>query len=194
MKRFIAGFITCLILLSTIFMTGFAEDALAVFLNKFPIYINGQQVEVESYNINGRTFVSIGDVAKLIGATVVNNEVDKKIEIKFNMPKSISSTASKIEYDPITGLPIGAEYVDMGFDEKGLKYDKGIKYNDKLYVTELYLFKKHNITYKVPIVTDTIYVKDGKEVTINFKDKSQYFYVGAVTYYNIELFKELMGE
>lgn len=187
MKRFIAGFITCLILLSTILMTGFAEDALAVFLNKFPIYINGQQVEVESYNINGRTFVSIGDVAKLIGATVVNNEVDKKIEIKFNMPKSISSTASKIEYDPITGLPIGAEYVEA---EKGdIKY-KMLKYNGKTYISSSDLKKVFNVEYTIE---NTFANKNTKKyITINFKTDS--FAVKGMMYYNFDIFKELIGE
>lgn len=191
MKRFIAGFITCLILLSAIFMTGFAENALNVFLNTFPIYINGQQIEVEAYNINGRTFVSIGDVAKYFGATVVNNETEKKIEIKASLPKTLTSTKSKIEYDPITGLPIGAEYVEA--EKDGIKY-KLIKYNAEIYIS----IKDLNTIYEIEnMFVDGFgicFYKDGIKLPIDSNDKSNHFFAGNHLYYRKSLFDNYLGE
>ncbi|WP_372997400.1 stalk domain-containing protein [Lutispora sp.] len=90
-KQFIVGFITCAILLSAIFISGFAEDSLTAFINQFPIFINGEKAEVEAYNINGRTYLALGDIAKYFDATVVFNDTDKRIDVNKN-PKPITTT------------------------------------------------------------------------------------------------------
>ncbi|HYE82191.1 MAG TPA: hypothetical protein VEG39_08495 [Clostridia bacterium] len=104
-KQFIAGFLTCLILLSAIFITGFAEG-ISVLLNPYPILLNGQPVEVEAYNVNGRTFLSLGDMVKLVGGTAKLNEVTKQIEISMlesevaTMDTVITQTDNKVKLTP----------------------------------------------------------------------------------------------
>jgi len=191
MKRFIAGFITCLILLSAIFMTGFAENALNVFLNTFPIYINGQKIEVEAYNINGRTFVSIGDVAKYFGATVVNNETEKKIEIKADIPKTLTNTKSKIEYDPITGEIVGAEYIEN--EKNGIKYTT-ILYNGEIYISSRDLKNVFGINQGAIDIKNGLrtFYKGDKHVTINLRSDDYFDANGS--YFKMVLFESLMGD
>jgi hypothetical protein len=93
-KQFIAGFVTCVILLSAIFITGFAEG-LTVLLNPYPVTINGVEIAVEAYNINGFTFLKLADVGKAIPNTTIKfNEIDKRIEI--NSAGSANPTSEQI--------------------------------------------------------------------------------------------------
>lgn len=189
-KQFIAGFVTCAILLSFIFIPGYAEDVLKVLANPFPIVLNGETIKVDALNVNGSTYMKFVDIAKCLGTPVTFNNELKQIEVNTNKTegKTLITATSKIEFDSATGLPVGGEYVDIGYTDKAIKYD------GKLYVTRAYLQNKYNINYKSINGLDVTYEKGDKQITINIKGKSNLFYIGAVGYYNIELFKELAGE
>jgi hypothetical protein len=92
MKKFIAGFLTCAILIFTLLTFGFAEDILNVVLNPYPVYVNGSQVEVEGYNINGFTFLKLADVGKCFDSTVSFNQTEKRIEIESNSKPAADNT------------------------------------------------------------------------------------------------------
>jgi hypothetical protein len=81
-KQFMIGFLVGAMLFSSI---GVFAEGITVLLNPYPIFFNGQAVQVESYNINGRTHVSAGDMANLFDATATINEVTKTIEINTNV-------------------------------------------------------------------------------------------------------------
>jgi sporulation protein YlmC with PRC-barrel domain len=190
-KSYIVGFTTCIILMSTIFITGFAEDALTVLLNQFPIFINGQPAQVEAYNINGRTFLALGDVAKYLDAKAVFNETDKKIEITAADSSNAQYVNSiyEIDIDKDTGEPIGAELVDYnGY--------KALKYQDIIYVNY------HNIRQVFEIddffylseQRQYVYLKNEKKISINIDNVENMIRFRNSTYYKAELFNEFIGE
>jgi uncharacterized membrane protein len=84
MKKFIAGFLTCAILIFTLLTFGFAEEVLNIVLNPYPVYVNGTQVEVEGYNINGFTFLKLADVGKCFDSTTSFNQTEERIDINGN--------------------------------------------------------------------------------------------------------------
>ena len=109
-KQFVAGFAICLILLSAIFITGFAEG-FTVLPNPYPITLNGAEISVEAYNINGFTFLKLADVGKAIpGTTIKFNEINEVIEInsaEASLPETMDesevmsmSTGETIKYTP----------------------------------------------------------------------------------------------
>lgn len=192
-KQFIAGFLACLILLSAIFITGYAEGITAI-INPFPILFDGQPAQVEAYNINGRTFLALGDIAKYFGATAKLNEVTKQIEVNTNVVteevKSMS-TATEIEYDYTTKLPVGAEVIEY----KGCK--SAVKYNENIYLSLADLKSKFGIKsvyLNVKAHTET-FMKDESTVIVDLKVTGNSFLTSnGYPYYNVNLFSELIGE
>jgi hypothetical protein len=80
----------------------FAEDVLKVVANPFPIYVDGSQENIEALNINGFTFLKLGDFGK-VGLVVKFNETERKIEVttlktntesEVKMPENIVNTPS----------------------------------------------------------------------------------------------------
>lgn len=76
MKKLFIGFIAGVVLSMAVFAEG-----LAVLPNPFPILFNGTAADVEAYNINGRTYLALGDIAKCFNATAELNETTKQIEV-----------------------------------------------------------------------------------------------------------------
>jgi hypothetical protein len=199
-KQFVAGFVTCIILLSAIFISGFAEDALKVVLNRFPIFINGQETAVEAYNINGFTFLKLADVGKAIpGTTVKFNEIDERIEINSagaSLPKAmdeseVESVSTTIEYDLNTMLPVEAEFVEY----KGC--DKAVSYNGNIYISRSDLSRKFGIksVYLNVKAHEETFKKDNSTVVIDLEIAENHFLNSVGTpFFNINLFNELIGE
>jgi hypothetical protein len=76
LQGFIIGFMVCALLFGGV---AFAAE-LNIVPNPFPVLINGSPATVEGYNINGYTFLKLGDF-KQAGLVVKFNETDKVIEI-----------------------------------------------------------------------------------------------------------------
>jgi hypothetical protein len=188
-KQFGIGLIVGAILFSSI---GVFAEGLTVLLNQFPIVINGQQAEVEAYNINGRTFLALGDVAKYFDATAVFNETTKRIDINSatttteNLP--FVKRITHIPMDTELKQPIGAEFVDF----KGLQ---AIKYNNKTYIYQHDL-NKLGIRLEEVMKFDkkSIYSKNNKKVTIDFNNLSDFVEFGGFVFIDKDLFNELIGE
>lgn len=64
-KRFIAGFACGAVLFGTIGV--FAGQYVAV-ENPFPVWLNGEEVKIEGYNINDNTYFKLRDVADAVGS------------------------------------------------------------------------------------------------------------------------------
>ena len=199
-KQFVAGFAICLILLSAIFITGFAEG-FTVLPNPYPITLNGAEISVEAYNINGFTFLKLADVGKAIpGTTIKFNEIDEAIEInsvEASLPETIDesevmSMSTAIEYDSVTGLPVGAEYIE---NEKDGKEYKTIQYNNKIFISESDLKDIYGIKYIRNLNSlNIVYGKDGQEVTVDFMQRENVLKVNTRGYINIALFNQIIGE
>lgn len=61
-----------MVIISTLYV--FADDAIHAAKNKFPILFNGEQVDVEAYNINERTYLNLRDMGALTGTEIDFND------------------------------------------------------------------------------------------------------------------------
>jgi hypothetical protein len=75
--------ITAFVLGITIALSGaiFAAEELRIYENPYPILVNGSEEQVEGYNINDHTFLSLPGLAKILGIDVKFNQVTDKIEV-----------------------------------------------------------------------------------------------------------------
>lgn len=190
MKKYIAGFLTCLILMLVLSFSGFADDILNVALNSYPIFFNGQQVPVEGYNINGFTYLKLADLDKLHNTTTSFNQTEQRIEVNSN-EKSLSMPTTQnlvpvIQFDIDTEKPIGAEFTEY----KGCRV---LNYNDKLYVDGSDLYKTFRITSVIADANTRIFKLDDKKVVVN-NDNPDTTIKYKTYLYDITLFEELIGE
>ena len=178
----------------------FAE-ALNIVLNPFPVLINGVETEVEGYNINGSTFLKLVDFKKA-GLTVKFNETDRQIEITtaaesstvaLNTPQNnnIGGTKTMIEYDAVTGLPVGAEYVE---NEKDGKTYKTVQYNGKTYISSNDLKKVFGAVdgFIDPKAGTIEYSKEVQKVVVDISPTADIFFANHYTYYELSNISGLM--
>jgi uncharacterized membrane protein len=191
MKKFIAGFLACAILIFTLLTFGFAEDILNVVLNPYPVYINGFQVEVEGYNINGFTFLKLSDIGKCFDSTTLLNQAEERIEVNSMvnpLEPASKSTVARIEIDKTTGDPIGAEFVEYE------KCKEAVKYNDFVYMQISDISKYFGIHIKKIEGYKSKFYKNGKETLFDLNVPNNYIFVDGKLYYNTDTFKDLIGE
>jgi hypothetical protein len=106
---------------------------LNVVLNPYPVYVNGTQVEVEGYNINGFTFLKLADVGKCFDSTVKFNETEERIDITSNPKPTIEdvTTPEPVE-ETIETNDFYIEKIDVAdiyvIDPNGTKYKCIISY------------------------------------------------------------------
>ena len=81
MKRgsFAAGFLTCL-LLTGVTTTAFAAGIMAERSNH-RIFVDGQEVQMEAYVINGNNYVRLADIGKQVGFNVYWDSNTKTVQI-----------------------------------------------------------------------------------------------------------------
>jgi hypothetical protein len=184
MKKILIGLIAGIILTTGVF----AE--LSVLINPYPILFNGQPAEVEAYNINGRTFLALGDVAKYFNATATLNETTKQIEInsiKNTVMSSPKQSVAKIEIDSATKKPIGAEFIEY----KG--YKEAVQYNGSIYFPGAKIYEL-GISSKKLLGYETRFSKNGKEVTLDTRTPDSIIFVDSSLYYNVSIFKDILEE
>jgi hypothetical protein len=196
LKPYIAGFLTCLILLSAIFISGFAEDALTVLLNKYPIFVNGQEVKISAYNINGFTYLKLADVGKCFDASYKFNEAKKRIEIDGSstllatepLSSTSQSTIPRIEIDKVTEKLIGAEYVEY----QGCK--EAVQYNNNIYFPWKQVYPQLGISVKKLEGYKSRFYKNDKEYIFDINTPNSCIFVNNEIHYNVIVFKDLIGE
>jgi len=191
MKKFIAGFLTCAILIFTLLTFGFAEGILNVVLNPYPVYVNGSQVEVEGYNINDFIFLKLSDVGKCFDSTVLFNQTENRIDVNSNVTVlNMSATEdliSIVQFDVETENPVGAEFVEY----KGCRV---LKYNNRYYVSSGDLYKPFGI---IPLSVDEnnkMFKLGDKKVIVSSTDYKNIIKYRTMYLYDISLFSELIGE
>jgi hypothetical protein len=91
-KKFIAGFVACLLL--TAGMTVFAAEY-KIIPNPYPILVNGQAQNIEAYNIDGATYVKLSKVGMATGSLVEFNTEKQQIEITTPTSESAQNKAEE---------------------------------------------------------------------------------------------------
>ena len=133
-KQFIIGLLIGAMLFSPIGVC--AEEVLNVIANPYPVFVNGQEIQVEAYNINGFTFLKLADVGKVLNSTVSFNETEKRIEITENKKERTdddylveSSSVEKTTKDGLDGIIYNDIFYASLFDlEEKYQVNKGIGY------------------------------------------------------------------
>lgn len=137
MKKFISGFISGAILFS---VAGALAASFTANPNPFPIKLNGNDVTIEGYNIEGSTYFKLRDIADVLGGfevgfddgTITLTTPDNKPEQTAEPTQAPSSTVT----EPLPDVPIhtidGVDYVykpeiEKMLDDIGLnKYEFGV--------------------------------------------------------------------
>ena len=86
MKRgsFAAGFLTCL-LLAGVTTTAYAAGIMAE-RSTHRIYVDGREVQMEAYVINGNNYVRLADIGKQVGFNVYWASNTKTVQIEADKP------------------------------------------------------------------------------------------------------------
>jgi hypothetical protein len=96
MKKFIAGFLSCLLL--TAGMTVIAAEY-KIIPNPYPIFVDGQAKDISAYNIDGRTYIKMSEVGMATGSLVEFNTELQRIEI--TTPTTVSGQNKNAEVDTV---------------------------------------------------------------------------------------------
>jgi hypothetical protein len=206
-QGFIIGFMTCAILFGGVAL---AAEELRVVPNTIPIFANSEPADISAYNINGYTFAKYADMVriinKILGAEILSLKFDEvKGIINLDADKSLITTQSmaevnavsginqEIQYDQVTGLPVGAVYIDN--EKDGKKY-KTIQYNSKIYISTSDLRSLFGIKYvrMIDNYTKSLFEKDGIQITVNKIPNVSSFTVGAYVYEDIAPFEDYLGK
>ncbi|MTI49449.1 MAG: hypothetical protein FH761_16575 [Firmicutes bacterium] len=136
MKKFITGFVIAAILFSL--APSLADTNLKDIIaspNNYPIYVNGEDVDVEAYNIDGYTYLKIANIANVFndGTEVMFNQTKEIIEITHkrnnaNIKPEKNTTVETYEKDGYNILNYhGTELISLKEIEETYKdsHDKG---------------------------------------------------------------------
>lgn len=106
MKRgsFAAGFLTCL-LLAGITTTAYAAGIIAE-RSTHRIYVNGREVQMEAYVINGNNYVKLRDIGEQVGFNVYWDSVNGCVQVESGKPYTGEAPA-KAEPDKPVSQPEG---------------------------------------------------------------------------------------
>lgn len=203
MKKFIAGFLVGAILFSLAPVSAAIEEFIC-YRADYKVIVNGSEyinTDLPILTYKGNTYAPFRSILEKAGLNVAWNAELGQAEVTSNPTSAqinnvegttMSTTATTIEYDPVSGLPVGAEYTDN--EKDGKKY-KTVSYNGNIYISSvdlkgIYEIEQGNLDVKSGI--RTLY-KNNITVEINLRS-SDYFNANARSYYKIALLESLMGE
>jgi hypothetical protein len=156
--------------------------------NPYPIVVNGQQQDIQALNIDGFTYMKLADAAKVLNTSVKFNEVAKQIEINTintsTEEVSLMSTATAIEYDTTTGLPVGAEIIEYK------RWKDAVRYNDNIYLSNAALTSS-DIWVRSDVKTNTITIeRNGSTTKIDIPTTPEDIFLNRYgrPYCNVNLF------
>ena len=116
MKRgsFAAGFLTCLLVVG-VTTTAYAAGIMAE-RSTHRIYVNGREVQMEAYVINGNNYVKLRDMGKTVGFEVFWDSDAKCVQVKSGIPYTGEAPAKaepdKPESHPEPAVPANDADVD----------------------------------------------------------------------------------
>lgn len=138
-KNNIACFISGAIITSTI---GAIAASYTATTNEFPIKLNGQDIQLEGYNINGNTYFKLRDIGNKMG-----------FDVEFNNDTiyigDISANSSDISYysNPYSWCPDFGEYTSTTLLENGIQEGEFTK-------SYIYYAEKSDFQKYVSLLTD----------------------------------------
>jgi hypothetical protein len=127
----------------------FAATQLNVTPNKYPVVVNGENVDVEGYNIEGRTYLQLRDITDILGISLdfKNNTIYINSDKSDKVNNTITQTPDGIEIiyvlnDNFEYDPNGEPYLDwMQVTNKCKSLNFDFIYDDK---TQKYIIKDMN--------------------------------------------------
>jgi hypothetical protein len=186
MQGFIIGFMTCAILFGGV---AFAAEYV-IKENSFPIFVSGTQNDnIKALNIDDFTWIQLGSL-KEVGLVVKFNQPDKRIEITNEAQtlapvgevNTVGETTTQIQYDAVTGLPIGATYIDFNGCQ-------AVSFNSKTYLSESDLKAKYYLVYQGGYNGSGVFVnkKDNSKISVDSLSQNSFIANGTV-YIDISIF------
>lgn len=127
MKRgsFAAGFLTCL-LLAGVTTTAYAVGIMAE-RSTHRIFVDGREVQMEAYVINGNNYVRLADIGKQVGFNVYWDSNTKTVQIEADKPYTGIAPAQKENPAKTVELPTdGSRYMPKKGDV--IRCGDGINY------------------------------------------------------------------
>lgn len=197
-KQFFVGVIVGAMLFSVVPISAAIEEFIC-YRADYKVVVNGAEysdADLPILNYKGNTYAPFRSILEKAGLNVTWNADLNQAEVTSNPTSSqindveettMSTTAITIEYNPVTGLPVGAEYIDN--EKDGIAY-KTISFNGKTYISESDLKRLYHIAY---VTKGTFVNNDTKETyTVDFSYDT--FTVKAVVYTDLSIFKLSIGE
>lgn len=194
--QFVMGLILGAILFTGI--TVFAEEALQIKANPFPIFVNGIKKDVEAYNINGFTFMKLADVGNVTGTSVKFNENLAQIEITVTgsvYQSSAPATPSTVKSNSAEQSNAPKNYDSDLKPESKEEYMKNgyvaIDYNGKTYMTlgSITKLTADKITLQFEKGVLSALTKDGKMLVGNVP----YITINATMYFEEDYYLYLLS-
>ena len=102
-KNNVISFICGAVIFSSV--TAFAQETLRVESNKYPIFVNGENQNVDGYNINDYTYLKLSDFKKLLPVDISFDEKNERININ-------TSSGNTTELKKRTDDGIEIHYID----------------------------------------------------------------------------------
>ena len=138
MKRgsFAAGFLTCLLVVG-VTTTAYAAGIVAE-RSTNRIYVDGQEVRLTAYNINGNNYVMLRDVGKTVGFEVYWDGDAKCVQVESKKPYTGEAPVTSAEAKPVeqpAQTDVAAAKQDIVDRTNALRRAKGVaalRVNDKL--------------------------------------------------------------
>jgi hypothetical protein len=198
-KQFVIGFLVGAILFSIAPVSAAIEEFIC-YKADYKVTINGSEFISEDLpilNYKGNTYAPFRPILEKAGLNVNWNAELGQAEVtstttNINLDEAANiNTPTAIEFDPLTGLPIGAAYIE---NEKGVKKYKTIIYNDDIYIAAVDLKNLFGLDYKFVDGWGIRFYKDGQLIPVDANDKSNHFYANSRLYYKKALFQNYMGE
>jgi len=106
-KGFIAGFLCCILLGTTLTFADDLLETISVHLNSMNIFVNGEAIEVESILYNDRTYVPLRAYSQFLGKVVSYDDYTR--EIRVDDRDSVNMISKDIAF-LINGQPIRTDY------------------------------------------------------------------------------------
>ena len=189
MKKFVLGFLAAALLFTAI-PVGAAIEEFICHRADYRVMVNGEQYISEDLpilNYKGSTYAPFRSVLEAAGLDVNWNAELGIAEVTTPTEKEVKA----MEYDTVTGLPVGAEYTEYN------KTKKAVLYNGNTYLSTADLYTIFGIKFKTTNVKDgtTTFGNSNGDVVINISDRESMFFnsVGS-DYYNVNLFVGITGE
>jgi hypothetical protein len=201
-KQFVIGFLVGAILFSIAPVSAAIEEFLC-YKADYKVMVNGSEYiseELPILNYKGNTYAPFRSILEKAGLNVNWNaelgqaEVTSSTTLEQITTDGLNSSNSTktIEYDTITGLPVGIEYVEKTYNGKTFKL---AVYDGESYISSSDLKIFYGIQQGYLDVKNglrTLY-KDDKTVVINLMS-NDYFSANGYSYYKESLLIDLMGE